>query len=227
MRVEHLWHVTDQELNANCLPRDPSEGQPGDSGDYLSSLCSIADHRLYKIVKWCKSLPLFRNIQIEDQIALLINTWCELLFFACCYRSVSTQGQVRVSMGRSITVDEARKLGIGSCIERMVNFADHLRRLRVDQYEYMALKVIILLSSDSSDLKDAESVRTSQESVLHALQQYTLSHYPSMPSKFGELLLRIPELERTCQIGKEMLSNKRDGENQGFNLLFELLRGDH
>ena len=34
-------------------------------GDYLSSLCSIADHRLYKIVKWCKSLPLFKNIMVS------------------------------------------------------------------------------------------------------------------------------------------------------------------
>jgi hypothetical protein len=34
-------------------------------GDSVSSLCSIADHRLYKIVKWCKSLPLFKNIQVR------------------------------------------------------------------------------------------------------------------------------------------------------------------
>jgi hypothetical protein len=34
-------------------------------GDSVSSLCSIADHRLYKIVKWCKSLPLFKNIQVK------------------------------------------------------------------------------------------------------------------------------------------------------------------
>lgn len=53
---------------------------------------------------------------------------------------------------------------------------------------------------DTSGLKESESVRSSQESVLKALQEYTLSHYPDVPSKFGELLLRIPELERTCQV---------------------------
>ena len=30
-------------------------------------------------MKWCKSLPLFKNILIDDQIALLINAWCETL----------------------------------------------------------------------------------------------------------------------------------------------------
>jgi len=49
-------------------------------------------------------------------------------------------------------------------------------------------------------LKEPEKVRASQEKALHALQQYTLAHYPDMPSKFGELLLRIPDLQRTCQV---------------------------
>lgn len=33
------------------------------------------------------------------------------------------------------------------CIERMLNLTDHLRRLKVDKYEYVAMKVIVLLSS--------------------------------------------------------------------------------
>jgi len=86
-------------------------------------------------------------IQIDDQISLLINTWCELLLFACCFRSVATPGEIRISLGKSITLEQARALGLGPCIERMVHFTDHLRRLRVDQFEYAAMKVIILLSS--------------------------------------------------------------------------------
>lgn len=34
-----------------------------------------------------------------------------------------------------------------ACIERMLNLTDHLRRLRVDRYEYVAMKVIVLLQS--------------------------------------------------------------------------------
>jgi len=232
MNVEHLWHTNEQEGQQHRRGSSAHLAATNGAadGDYLTSLCSIADHRLYKIVKWCKSLPLFKNIQIDDQISLLINTWCELLLFACCYRSVAAPGEVRISHGKSITLEQARVLGLAPCIERMIHFTDHLRRLRVDQYEYAAMKVIILLSSDTSGLKERESVRTSQESVLKALQQYTLSHYPDVPSKFGELLLRIPELERICQVskvGKDMLTVKREGDGQGFNLLMELLRGDH
>lgn len=54
--------------------------------------------------------------------------------------------------------------------------------------------------TDTSDLKEPEKVRASQEKALQALQAYTLAHYPDAPAKFGELLLRIPELQRTCQV---------------------------
>lgn len=225
MSVEHLWHYTEGDAekmgdaNIKVSDRDP---------DFFSNLCNIADHRLYKIVKWCKSLPLFRNIQIDDQICLLLNSWCELLLLSCCFRSIPTPGEIRVSLGKSLTLGQARMIGLGPVIERMLNLTEHLRRLRVDQYEYVCLKVIILLTSDVTDLKEPEAVRQSQEKVIQALQSYSLSHYMQHPSKFGELLLRIPELKRTCHIGKESLSIKhREGEIQSFNLLVELLRGEH
>ncbi|KAK4882120.1 hypothetical protein RN001_005439 [Aquatica leii] len=249
MDVEHLWHYSELELNKL---NDGTLGKAGSSGavhnlsshpllagtalagstdtnpDFVANLCNIADHRLYKIVKWCKSLPLFKNISIDDQICLLINSWCELLLFSCCFRSVSTPGEIRISLGKSISLEQAKEMGLGACIERMLNFTDHLRRLRVDKYEYVAMKVIVLLTSDTSELREAEKVRASQEKALQALQHYTLAHYPDSPAKFGELLLRIPELQRTCQVGKEMLTIKsKDDEGPSFNLLLELLRGDH
>lgn len=55
-------------------------------------------------------------------------------------------------------------------------------------------------AADTSELREAEKVRASQEKALQALQGYTLTHYPDIPAKFGELLLRIPELQRTCQV---------------------------
>lgn len=39
------------------------------------------------------------------------------------------------------------RMGLTPCIERMLHFTDHLRRLRVDRYEYVAMKVIVLLNS--------------------------------------------------------------------------------
>ncbi|XP_061395260.1 nuclear hormone receptor FTZ-F1 beta-like [Musca vetustissima] len=262
MDVEHLWQYTDAELARLNQPLATSSSTSSSSSssttdstaaasqmtnpllasaglssstnpDLIAHLCKVADHRLYKIVKWCKSLPLFKNISIDDQICLLINSWCELLLFSCCYRSIDVPGEIKMSMGKKINLADAKLTGFQvspnlsqPCIERMLNLTDHLRRLRVDRYEYVAMKVIVLLQSDTSELQEPVKVRECQEKALQSLQAYTLANYPETPSKFGELLLRIPDLQRTCQLGKEMLSIKsRDGND--FNLLMELLRGEH
>lgn len=130
---------------------------------------------------------------------------------------MATPGEIRILLGKSITLSQAKDMGMQACIERMLNFTEQLRRLRIDQYEYVAMKVIILLTSgklsclliscylfffivDTSELREAEKVRASQEKALQALQDYTLAHYPEIPAKFGELLLRIPELQRACNV---------------------------
>jgi len=137
--------------NGNPQIGNNSNGNPTQHPDFLSNLCNIADHRLYKIVKWCKSLPLFKNISIDDQTCLLINSWCELLLFSCCFRSMSTPGEIRVSLGKSITLEQAKQLGLATCIERMLTFTNNLRRLRVDQYEYVAMKVMIFPEAKLSE----------------------------------------------------------------------------
>lgn len=57
MDVEHLWQYNENEasnIRTNL-----------NGADLVANLCNIADHRLYKIVKWCKSLPLFKNISVN------------------------------------------------------------------------------------------------------------------------------------------------------------------
>lgn len=63
-----------------------------------------------------------------------------------------------------------------------------------------SILICFVYFADTSDLREPEKVRACQEKALQALQSYTLDHYPDAPSKFGELLLRIPELQRTCQV---------------------------
>ena len=90
------------------------------------------------------------HLQIDDQIALLINAWCELLVFSCCYRSINSPGLVRVSNEKSLSLASARHFGIDKCVDKMLNFTEQLRRLKVDHYEYVSMKVIVLLTSGTN-----------------------------------------------------------------------------
>lgn len=86
MDVEHLWHYNESELTklnqGGTLGKSSSstgislsthpllagtglQNTADTNPDFIANLCNIADHRLYKIVKWCKSLPLFKNISVS------------------------------------------------------------------------------------------------------------------------------------------------------------------
>lgn len=152
MDVEHLWQYTEADmtkLNQQQTAGSSSKSAPNpllasaglnsdnSNPDLIANLCNVADHYLYKIVKWCKSLPLFKSIsvsirhlpmwdtnqeirsnrvlhsiQIDDQICLLINSWCELLLFSCCFRSMTTPGEIRISSTKSIALTVAKSNGL-------------------------------------------------------------------------------------------------------------------
>ena len=66
MNVEHLWFSSQPHLADPMPPSNPPPLQPQVPGeDILQTLTIMADQRLYKLVKWCKSLPLFKNILVS------------------------------------------------------------------------------------------------------------------------------------------------------------------
>ena len=60
---------------------------------------------------------------------------------------MDTPGIIRVSDNKKFTLEAARKLGIEKWIEKMLHFSDQLRRLKIDCFEYVSMKVIVLLTS--------------------------------------------------------------------------------
>lgn len=97
MDVEHLWQYSENErinqaprASATATSAAPAVGDAaaaaplvvtinnpllanvsqagGDTNpSVIANLCNVADHRLYKIVKWCKSLPLFKHISVRKR----------------------------------------------------------------------------------------------------------------------------------------------------------------
>ncbi len=64
VECESLWHLSADGDQDNDLGRSSSSNTSSNQ-DYLQELCAAADRRLYRLVKWCKSLPLFKNIQVN------------------------------------------------------------------------------------------------------------------------------------------------------------------
>lgn len=54
----------------------------------------------------------------------------------------------------------------------------------------------ITSTADIKGLKNGKVIQDYQNRLLDALMKYTTTHYPSQQTKFGELLLRLSEVQR-------------------------------
>ena len=69
MNVEHLWFSSkplQQQDTRLAESHISSASVDSTEEDMVQTLTVMADKRLYKLVKWCKSLPLFKNILVRQ-----------------------------------------------------------------------------------------------------------------------------------------------------------------
>lgn len=187
----------------------------------------LAELKLYKIVRWARNLPYFANISTDDQILLLQNCWCELLTLTMCWRSMQLHNEIIFFHGQCLDEEKATILGIEDIFQSILALIEHLRRLHLDQYECVALKVIILICPDMKGLKDVDKLAEQQQRISGALETYTSTHYRQAPNKFGELILRLSELSRISFVLKGHLVKWMPPNSTSCGLLFELLKGEN
>ena len=83
-----------------------------------------------------------------------------------------------------------------------------------------------MYSSDVKGLKEPRKIREFQDKLQEALHTYTTSHFQNMSHKFGEMLLRLPELARISFMSKDILLKSLPEDMATCGLLVELLKGE-
>ena len=63
-----------------------------------------------------------------------------------------------MSNQKKFTLEAARELGIEKWIEKMLHFSDQLRRLKIDCFEYVSMKVIVLLTSGKKEKENSSKI---------------------------------------------------------------------
>lgn len=107
---------------------------------------------MYKIVKWARNLPCFTSTLQEDQILLLQNAWCDLLLLDVCNKTMTNM--VKSSNGRCIlftkthVIDSqlAEYIQLTELVAQLYDLMSMIENIRMDNNEFVALKVLILLS---------------------------------------------------------------------------------
>uniref|UniRef100_A0A1I8IFJ0 Nuclear receptor domain-containing protein n=1 Tax=Macrostomum lignano TaxID=282301 RepID=A0A1I8IFJ0_9PLAT len=172
------------------------------------ALLLLAERRLYRLVRWSRHLPAFNTVSTEDQIALLQNCWVELLCFDCCWRSLQTPSEIRLTANKCINLEAARELGAHGIVGEILALTGDLCRIGLSLTEYACLKVIVLMQPDAQGLSCPEKVRACLDEMCQSLMAHTVTACPNEPNKFAELFLKVADLKRTATAAWAMLAGK-------------------
>ncbi|WAR31146.1 ERR3-like protein, partial [Mya arenaria] len=162
------------------------------------TLLQLCELKLYKIVRWARNLPYFANVS---------NCWCELLALTMCWKSLNLKEEIVFFHGQPIDQDKADMLNVREMFTKMLLVVEQFKRINVDH--------------------DANSLAVHQQNISVALEDYVRSHYRSTPNRYGEILLRLPELSRISGLMKEHLIQWMPANTTSCGLLYELLKGEN
>ncbi|KAK8719574.1 hypothetical protein OTU49_013943, partial [Cherax quadricarinatus] len=187
--------------------------------DLSTKLCQLGDSISIKLVQWTKRLPFYQELPVEVHTRLLTHKWHELLVLTTsAYQAIyglqklgsrssdgteaefhqevsnnlcTLQTCLNSMMGRPITMDQLRQ-EVGVMVEKITHVTLALRKTKIQIEEYVCLKVIAMLNQSRISHKELEII---QERYMSCLRTFCETHYPSQPTRFQDLLVRLPDIQ--------------------------------
>uniref|UniRef100_A0A3Q2Q4M5 Nuclear receptor subfamily 5, group A, member 5 n=1 Tax=Fundulus heteroclitus TaxID=8078 RepID=A0A3Q2Q4M5_FUNHE len=215
------------------LQREQANRGKHDCLNTFSIMCKIADQTLFGLVEWARNSNLFKELKVDDQMVLLQSCWSELLVLDHLCRQVtySKEGCVYLVTGQQIdvsTIISQAGTTLNSLVSRTQDLVFKLKALHFDRHEFVCLKYLVLFNPDAKSVQNRRQVEQTQERVNRALMEHTQKSHPGHSDKFGQLLLRLPEVRSiSLQVEDYLYQRHLLGDLPCNSLLAEMLHGKH
>ncbi|XP_007537485.1 nuclear receptor subfamily 1 group I member 3 isoform X2 [Erinaceus europaeus] len=162
----------------------------------LAHFADINTFMVEQVIKFTKDLPLFRSLPMEDQISLLKGAAVEI-----CQIALNTtfclQTQNFLCGPLRYTVEHGTHAGFQEeFLELLIRFHKTLRRLQLQEAEYVLLAAMALFSPDRPGVTCRQEIDQLQEEMALTLQSYIRGQQLRSRSRFlyAKLLGLLTEL---------------------------------
>lgn len=215
------------------LQREQASRGKHDRLNTFSIMCKMADQTLHGLVEWSRNTALFKELKVEDQMSLLQSCWSELLVLDHLCRQVAygKEGCIYLVTGQQIemsTIISQAGVMLSSLVSRTQDMVSKLKTLQLDKHEFVCLKYLVLFNPDVKHLQSRRQVEQTQERVNRALMEHTQKSHPGHSDKFGQLLLRLPEVRSiSLQVEEYLYQRHLLGDLPCNSLLTEMLHTKH
>ena len=130
----------------------------------LTRLSNAITKELYLIVEWAKLVPGFDQLCRTDQISLLTAGGMELIVFRLIYRSIPYKEYVYMNTTTLLMREDCYSILNKEIVDMILDVADRLRPLAMDDVEFACLKTI-LLADPGNDIYEYFFTKCSQDYV--------------------------------------------------------------
>ncbi|XP_054852364.1 androgen receptor [Eublepharis macularius] len=129
-----------------CAGHD--NNQPDSFAALLTSLNELGERQLVHVVKWAKALPGFRNLHVDDQMAIIQYSWMGLMIFAMGWRSFTNVNSRMLYFAPDLVFNEYRmhKSRMYSQCVRMRHLSQEFGWLQITPQEFLCMKALLLFS---------------------------------------------------------------------------------
>ncbi|XP_060083347.1 uncharacterized protein LOC132562615 [Ylistrum balloti] len=217
---EFYLQLIQELVNCNAL-LDISSSYHFDQSNWLQSdmnFCRLADEIVGKLVAWTRHLPFYTEIPLNVHSRILTNRWHELLvLITTAHQALTLQAHKRPTettytslLNSNMQKLEAYlsrlyrepvcldKVKVEEVMERLTIIMFRFLQMQIRIEEFVSLQIILLLNhNDSEHNAKIESI---QDRYTKALEWYVKTTYPHDPTRLGELLVRLPEIQSTSSL---------------------------
>ncbi|XP_006861829.1 PREDICTED: nuclear receptor subfamily 1 group I member 3 [Chrysochloris asiatica] len=162
----------------------------------LKHFADISTFMVQQVIKFTKDLPLFRSLPMEDQISLLKGAALEICHIAlnttfCLQTQNFLCGPLRYTMEDGVHVGFQMEF-----LDLLFRFHGTLRRLELQEPEYVLMAALALFSPDRLGVTQREEIDQMQEVMALTLQSYIKGQQPRPRDRFlyAKLLGLLAEL---------------------------------
>lgn len=194
--------------------------------DLFELMCKVIDQSLFGQVDWARNSIFFKDLKVDDQMKLLQHSWSDMLILDHLHQRLhhGLPDETTLANGQKFDLLTLALLGQPSLAENLHRIASKLQELKFDPTDYICLKFLLLLNPEVRGLSNMKLVHDAHEQAQQTLLDYTISCYPQISDKFGQMLQQLPEIHLIGMRGEEFLYFRHlSGSAPTQTLLMEML----
>jgi len=194
----------------------------------IATVCESMKQQLLFLVEWAKYIPVFSELPLDDQVALLRAHAGENLVLGVARRSMHLRDILLLGndslISRQSAGLEVEIYHIG--IRIMDEIVKPLRDIQMDDTEYTCLKAIVFFDPNAKGLGEPGRVKAIRYQIQLLLEDYVADRQYACRGRFGELLLALPPLQSVAgQMIEQIQLARLFGVTRIDSLLQEMLLG--